>query len=37
MAKETLKKQAAQNNANYNRLADDYNTATGSSSNKRVD
>jgi len=34
---EVLKKQAGQNNAEYNRLADDFNTKTGSVSDKRKD
>jgi len=34
---EVLKKQAGQNNAEYNRLADEYNTKTGSVSDKRKD
>ncbi|KIK09584.1 hypothetical protein K443DRAFT_671481 [Laccaria amethystina LaAM-08-1] len=34
---EILKKQASQNSEEYNRLATEYNKATGSTSNKRVD
>lgn len=34
---EILKKQASQNSEEYNRLATEYNKATGSVSNKRVD
>jgi len=34
---ETLKKQAEQQNAEYNRLADEYNKSTGSVSDKRKD
>ena len=34
---DTLKKQAKQQAAEYDRLADEYNEATGAKSNKRVD
>jgi len=34
---EILKKQAGQNNTEYNRLADEYNTKTGAVSDKRKD
>ncbi|KAK8858726.1 hypothetical protein IAR55_002955 [Kwoniella newhampshirensis] len=34
---ETLKKQASQQNAEYNRLADEHNKATGNVSNKKAD
>ena len=34
---EVLKKQAGQNAAEYNRLADDYNEKTGTVSDKRKD
>lgn len=34
---EILKKQAGQNNEEYNRLADEYEKATGTKSDKRKD
>lgn len=37
MSVETLKKQSAQQAAEYDRLAEQYNKETGKTSNKRVD